>query len=137
MGRGELSPVYVDDLVEGVVLAAGRKEAEGHAFTLTGGVTVEAREFFGRYASMLGKQRVAVAPTPVVLAIAATLGRAASLAAGSEVTVPAVRYIARKGSYSIDKARTVLGYAPAVDLDAGMRRCEEWLRGEGLVPTRV
>jgi hypothetical protein len=26
--------------------------------------------------------------------------------------------------------------SPAVDLDEGMRRCEEWLRAEGLLPPR-
>jgi nucleoside-diphosphate-sugar epimerase len=130
MGRGHVSPVYVDDLVQGVMLAAGRPEGEGQAFTLTGGATVQTREFFGRYARMLGKQTVPAAPTPIVMAMAATLGRAT---AGGEVTPAAIRYIARRGGYSIEKARTMLGYEPAVDLDEGMRRSEEWLRGEGLL----
>ena len=130
MGRGHVSPVYVDDLVEGTMLAAGHPEAAGHVFTLAGGATVETRDFFGRYARMLGKSGVPAAPTPVVLAMAATLGR---VTGGGEVTPAAVRYIARRGGYSIEKARTMLGYEPEVDLDEGMRRSEEWLRGEGLL----
>jgi nucleoside-diphosphate-sugar epimerase len=133
MGRGHLSPIYVDDLVEGALLAASREEAKGQVFTLTGGITVETREFFGHYARMLGKSRVPVAPTGVVLALAATAGRLAMLSGGGEVTAAAVRYIARKGGYSIDKARTVLGYEPKVSLDEGMRRCEAWLRAESLL----
>jgi nucleoside-diphosphate-sugar epimerase len=27
----------------------------------------------------------------------------------------------------------VLGYEPKVDLEEGMRRCEEWLRSEGFL----
>jgi nucleoside-diphosphate-sugar epimerase len=130
MGRGHLSPVYVDDLVEGVMLAAARPEGEGQAFTLTGGAGVETRDFFGRYARMVGKKGVPVAPTPVVVALAATLGR---LGGGGEVTTDAIRYLARKGTYSIEKARSLLGYEPAVDLGEGMRRSEQWLRGEGLL----
>jgi nucleoside-diphosphate-sugar epimerase len=42
-----------------------------------------------------------------------------------------MRYLARPGTYSIEKARRVLGYAPAVDLDEGMARTEAWLRAEG------
>jgi nucleoside-diphosphate-sugar epimerase len=129
MGRGHLSPVYVDDLVEGVMLAAARSEGEGQAFTLTGGAGVETRDFFGRYARMVGKKGVPVAPTPVVVALAATLGRIGD----GEVTTDAIRYLARKGTYSIEKARSLLGYEPAVDLDVGMRRSEQWLRGEGLL----
>jgi nucleoside-diphosphate-sugar epimerase len=133
MGHGQLSPVYIDDLVEGVTLAAASERAVGQVFTLTGGGTVETREFFGHYARMLGKRRVPVAPTAAVLAMAATLGRAAAARGGSEVTAAAVRYIARRGSYSIEKARTVLGYSPAVALEEGMRRCEQWLRAEQLI----
>ena len=122
MGKGHVSPVYVDDLVEGVMRAAAQPEGAGQAFTLTGGVGVETRDYFGRYARMVGK-KVPVAPTPVVLALAATLGRTSD-----EVTPDGVRYLARKGTYSIEKARSLLGYEPAVDLDEGMRRSEEWLR---------
>ena len=82
---------------------------------------------------MLGRKRVPAAPTPVVTLLA---GVAARLAATGEVTPAAARYLARRTSYSIDKARAVLGYEPAVDLDEGMRRAERWLRSEGLIPAR-
>ena len=128
MGRGHVSPVYVDDLVEGVMRAAASPQGAGQAFTLTGGIGVETRDYFGRYGQMVGK-KVRVAPTPVVLALAASLGRAGD----GEVTPDGIRYLARKGTYSIEKARSMLGYEPAVDLDEGMRRSERWLRGEGLL----
>ena len=127
MGKGHVSPVYVDDLVEGVMRAAATPEAAGHAFTLTGGVGVETRDYFGHYGRMVGK-KVPAAPTPVVLALVATLGRT-----NDDVTPDGARYLARKGTYSIEKARTMLGYEPAVDLHEGMRRSEEWLRAEGIL----
>jgi nucleoside-diphosphate-sugar epimerase len=132
MGHGMMSPVYVDDLVEGIMLAAAHEEAIGEVFTLSGGRDVEAHEFFGHYARMLGRKRVPVAPTSVVALLAGALGHAGRLrGAAPEVTPDAVRYLARSGTYSIDKARSVLGYRPSTDLDEGMRRCEEWLRAEG------
>jgi nucleoside-diphosphate-sugar epimerase len=134
MGRGQISPVYVDDLIEGVTLAAGHERAVGQIFTLSGGHDVDARDFFGRYARMLGRRRVRVAPTRAVVAMAAAIDRASRLRGSStEVTPAAVRYLARTGSYAVEKARSVLGYRPSVDLDEGMRRCEQWLRGEGLL----
>jgi nucleoside-diphosphate-sugar epimerase len=52
----------------------------------------------------------------------------------TELSAASVDYIAKEhGRYSIDKARRVLGYEPKVDLEEGMRRCEEWLRAEGLL----
>ena len=130
MGRGMVSPVYVDDLVDGVMLAGSSAEAAGQVFTLTGERSVEARDFFGHYAHMLGRKRVPTAPTAVVTLLASATAR---LAAGSEVTPAAARYLARRTTYSIDKARGLLGYEPAVGLDEGMRRAEEWLRSEGLI----
>ncbi len=131
MGDGHLSPVYIDDLVAGIVLAATAPDAAGQVFTLTGGETVTTSSFFGRYARMLGKTSVPVAPTPLVLALAATVGR---VLGEGDVTPAGVRYIARRGGYSIAKARERLGYRPAVDLDDGMHRVETWARATGLVP---
>jgi 2-alkyl-3-oxoalkanoate reductase len=39
----------------------------------------------------------------------------------------------RRGTYSIARARSVLHYEPAVDLDEGMRRTEAWLRAERML----
>lgn len=131
MGQGHLSPVFVDDLVDGIVRAGGAPEAAGHIFTVTGGDTITANVFFGHYARMLGKTSVPVAPTALVVALAATVGR---LLGDSDVTPAAARYVARRGGYSIAKARARLGYSPAVDLAEGMRRIEAWARASGIVP---
>jgi nucleoside-diphosphate-sugar epimerase len=128
-GRGIHSPVYVDDVVEGIRLAATSPAAAGQIFTITGAEAVQTRDFFEHYARLLGKS-VRTAPTPVVAALAAVAGR---LSRGSEVTPAAVRYMTRTGGYSIEKARTLLGYEPAVELEEGMRRTADWLRAEGLV----
>ncbi len=130
MGRGVFSPVYIDNLVDGIGLAATRDEGAGRVFSLTDGPGIETREFFGSYGRMLGRRGVPVAPTAVVRALA----RANSLfARESEVTPSAVDYLARRGTYSIERARSVLGYEPAVQLEEGMARSEAWLRTEGLL----
>jgi nucleoside-diphosphate-sugar epimerase len=130
MGRGIFSQVYVDDLVEGIALAAERPEAAGQVFTLTDGAPVETREFFGHYARLLGRRRVPALPTSAAVALA---GLAGALDRGGEVNAAAARYLARRGSYSIARARSVLGYRPAVSLDEGMERTAAWLRSERIV----
>lgn len=132
MGRGIFSPVFVDDLVSGLVLAADREEAAGQVFTLSGGVGVECREFFGHYYRMLGRRGPVVMPTAAALALAsAAAGVNRVRGADDETNTTAVRYFCRTGTYSIDKARSMLGYDPAVDLGEGMRRTEVWLRDVG------
>jgi nucleoside-diphosphate-sugar epimerase len=132
LGRGIFSPVYIDNLVDGIVAASGPAGAGG-VFTLTDGAGVRTREFFGYYARLLG-HRLPVLPTgaAVVLASAAAVG-ARGARQESEVNGAAARYLARRGSYAIDRARDTLGYAPRVGLAEGMERTAAWLRAEGRV----
>ena len=134
MGRGVFSPVYLDDVVEGIGRAARRAEGAGQVFTISGGAGVPTADFFGHYARLLGK-RIPVAPTPVARALAVAVGGATRLVGReSEVNAAVASYLSRKGTYSIEKARRMLGYEPGVDVPEGMRRTAEWLRREGLVP---
>ena len=55
-GRGIHSPVYVDDLVTGIIAAAEANDAAGQVITLSGGLGVETRDFFAYYARMLGRR---------------------------------------------------------------------------------
>ncbi len=133
-GRGIHSPVYVDDLVDGIKLAATVPEAAGRIFILTGPEPVSIGDFFGRYSRMLGIGPPRTAPAALARNVARALDTAARLRGRrSEVTPAAVDYLMRRGSYSIARAREQLGYAPRHDLDAGMAKTEEWLRAENLI----
>src|SRR3954468_13512103 len=46
-GRGQIGPVYADNLVDGVMLAAASELAVGEIFTIADGVAVEIGDFFG------------------------------------------------------------------------------------------
>jgi len=131
-GRGLVTPVYLDDLVDCLVRALLHPQAAGHAFTAWSGRTVRSRDFFGHYARMLGRERVPVAPTRLLLAYAG-LAELGARARGSSpaVTRAALRYLCRRAAYSTAQARSVLGWEPRVDLDEGMLRTEAWLRTGG------
>jgi nucleoside-diphosphate-sugar epimerase len=131
LGRGVFSPVFIDNLVDGIVLAATHADAPGGVFTLSDGAGVTTREFFGHYARMLGR-RLPVLPTAPARGLASVAALGARLAGQeTEVNAAAAQYLARTGTYSIARARAVLGYAPAVSLIDGMARTEAWLRAEG------
>jgi nucleoside-diphosphate-sugar epimerase len=133
-GRGLHSPVYVDDLVDGIVRAGTMPEAIGRIFTVTGADPVTIGDFFAYYARMLGKERPRSVPYRVARSGARVLDAAARLRGGrSELTAAAIDYTMRRGTYSIERARQVLGYEPAVDLDEGMKRTEAWLRSAGML----
>lgn len=132
-GRGIFSPVFIDNLVDGIALAATHPDGAGGVFTLSDGTGVTTGEFFGHYARMLGR-RLPTLPTGPSRALASAAALAArATRQETEVNAAAAQYLARTGTYSIERARRVLGYAPAVALSDGMARTEAWLRANGHV----
>jgi nucleoside-diphosphate-sugar epimerase len=134
MGRGVFSPAFVENVVDGVVLAASKAAAAGAVLTISDGVGVSCAEFFGHYYRMLGRRGPVVLPTRIALSLARANAAAARLARReTELNETSVLYLARTGTYSIARAHELLGYEPQVDLDEGMRLTEEWLRRQGLL----
>ena len=133
-GRGIHSPVYIDNLVDGVVLAAASPAAAGQIFTLSDGVGVPCREFFRPHADLVGR-RLMTLPTPVAVAAAGIVQQVARLQPGdNDINPGSVRYLLRRGTYSIEKARSVLGWQPRVGVPEGLERTVAWLRAEGYGP---
>jgi nucleoside-diphosphate-sugar epimerase len=130
-GRGIHSPVYIDNLVDGVTLAAASPSAVGQVFTLSDGVGVPYREFFTPYAELVGRRLITL-PTPVAIGAAAVIQRAARLTPGdNEINPASARYLLRKGTYSNAKARQMLGWEPRIGVQEGLERTVAWLREQG------
>ena len=134
-GRGIFSPIYIDDLVDGVVLAAGLQQGAGQVFTLAHGTGVTCAEFFGHHWRWLGRRgSIPSLPKSVAIGLAEAGARLARLAGKStEMGRGSIGLLSRRGTYSIEKARRLLGFDPKVDLAEGMRRSEAWARSSGLV----
>jgi nucleoside-diphosphate-sugar epimerase len=133
-GRGIHSPVYIDNLVDGVLLAAASPDAQGQVFTLSDGIGVHYRDFFAPYAELVGRRLIMV-PTSVAIPAAMLIQRAARLAPGdNEINPGSARYLLRTGTYSNAKARQVLGWIPRMGLQEGLERTVGWLRQQGFGP---
>ena len=133
-GRGVHSPVYVDNLVDGVVLAAASDAGAGQVFTFVDPVRITIGEFYGRYADALG-MKLMTAPAPLAKAGAAAAYAVGRLRRDPDVQVHplAAAYFLRRGTYSSAKAREVLGWEPRVGFEEGMERTLAWLREVGLI----
>ena len=126
-GTGLMNHVYVDNLVDGILLAV-EKSAWGHTFNLTDGRRTTNLKYFTRLAETLGVPKPRLVPSAAFHAAAAINGVLARLhVADVAIGRDTVRYFQRPGTYSIERARSVLGYAPAIALDEGLRRVRNGL----------
>ncbi|MBK6647929.1 MAG: NAD-dependent epimerase/dehydratase family protein [Anaerolineales bacterium] len=133
-GKGVFRAVYIDDLVNGIMLAAERGEGKGQIFILGGEKAVTCEAFFGHYYRMLGKGSPRVMSTASAVAIA-EIGRMIFKLLGkpTELGRGAMEMLSKKNTVSNEKAHRLLGWHPQVDLEEGMRRTEVWLREQKII----
>ena len=125
-GRGIINHVYVDNLVDGILLAIERG-ASG-AFTLSDGVECRAIDYFRPLAHAAGRRGVRTAPAKLLRPAFRVVQKAAELVGREAPAAPsAVDYLMRPHAYSIEKARRELGFVPAVGFDEGLSRVRAWL----------
>ena len=134
-GRGEglMLAVYIDDLVDSILLALGRG-APGEAYTAwKDDETVTFEDFFNRIAAIAGGPPARRLPRTLLRSLGLAMEGVARLGGGApEMTRHSVTLIDRRGSVSAAKLRA-LGWEPRVGLDEGMRRTAEWFRSQGMI----
>jgi nucleoside-diphosphate-sugar epimerase len=132
-GRGMLNYVYIDNLVDAILIAAEDERAVGEAFIVNDGATTW-REFFGAYARMAGKDGI-----PSVPLWAAKLWvyyrNLAAAWRGETTRVPpnALGFLVGSAVYKQSRIEEKLGHRSRVGLEEGMNRTEAWFRETGLL----
>jgi len=132
-GRGIFTPIYIDDLIDGTLLAAHSEAASGQIFILWGEQAVSCGEFFSyhwRWAGRRGRPPSLPLQAAIPLAKAIhTLNRWRGVR--NEACPDTMRMFNRKGAFNGRKARELLGFEPKVSLAEGMEYSAQWLREIG------
>lgn len=133
-GRHLCKPLYIDNLIEGLILCATVEAAVGEAINFTDNEPVPWRDFFGTYGRMVNIDSFPSVP----FALAWFIGLYNELSAmvqgkKARLNRAAVRALHSNNSFSNQKARTLLGWEPKVNFAEGMQRTEAWLRAEGYI----
>jgi nucleoside-diphosphate-sugar epimerase len=131
-GQGHAQPIFIDNLVDGFMLAAERPEAAGQAFNFVDR-PLTWRAFFGYYGAMCGRRPLSL-PLWTVRAVLPLVRR---LIGRAESPDELLRYYTARATYPIDRASRLLGYRPRIKLDEGMALTEAWLRRQGYLPPAV
>jgi dihydroflavonol-4-reductase len=132
-GRTFYHPVYIDDLVDGFLLALQRPEAVGEAFLICGPRYVSQDDLAAMIARATGGRVLPFHVPAAPLQWAGDLVEAISVPLGLEPPLHRRRvdFWTKSRAFSIEKARRRLGYAPKVDLEEGIARTAAWYREAG------
>jgi len=132
VGRGDnaLPLVYVSDLVQGLLLAIDHERAVGEVFNITNDSPFTQEGILAAIAREIGAKppRVHVPYSALyAAACAAELVMAPTRTSHRPpITRLGVAFMGSNASYSIEKARAHLGYAPSVPLDQGIHLTASW-----------
>lgn len=128
---GLVTPGYIDNVVDGLLLALRHPAALGETFNLCDDRAVTYREFYLAYAGMLGLTRLPTLPGWFALLARSAPATVARRILGRPSVGPWSLHFRRNPSqFSVAKAKRLLGYAPQVNFAEGMRRTEAWLQQE-------
>jgi nucleoside-diphosphate-sugar epimerase len=128
-------PIYVQDLIEGLLLAATKDEAVGNVFVLAGTEMLTTREMVKAIsAEMASSARVVSVPLFPVLAAAQVAGKAFGAVGVKPPLHPRRMDFFRKDfHFSYGHAQRELGFSPRYSFAEGVRETAAWYRKEGLI----
>ncbi len=133
-GNGYFRPTFIDDLVEGVVLAAAVDEAKGQIFNLSCKDYITTKEFFSYHYKWLNKKGPLVLPTSTILFFSKITTFIYKIVGKEYEGTPAsVHQLATQVWFNIDKAERILGWQPKTNLRDGMEITKQWLIEKGLL----
>jgi len=128
-------PVFIDDLVDGFLLALDRPEAVGEAFLICGPSYVSQSDLAALIAKHTGGRVLPFHVPARPIQWAGDLVEAVCVPLGIEPPLHRRRvdFWTKSRAFTIDKARRLLGYAPKVDLDEGIARTAASYREAGWI----
>jgi len=132
-GRALYHPVYIDDLLQGFLLALEKPEAVGQAFIVGGPRYVSQAELAEMIARHTGGGMLPfkVPVAPLRWAAAACEAVCIPLRIEPPLHRRRVEFWTKSRAFSIEKARRGLGYEPQVELEDGVARTCAWYRHAG------
>lgn len=126
---------YIDDLIDGIVLAGRSQAALGEVFTIAGEKYTTIQYLVDLIADVLGKPRPRwrVPFAPVYAAAWLCDKSCRSLGLSPPLYPRRVEFFCHDRAFSIAKANRLLGYQPRVSLLEGLTRTAVWCRKQGLI----
>lgn len=140
-GSGETlwHPVYIDDLVQGLLLAGEHPAATGRTYIIASERWVTLNALVAGIADALGVPRPHGRLPFWPLEVGAVLCEALFRPLGIEPPLHRrrVAFFVKNRAFSIERAKRELGYTPKVPVEEGLKRTAAWYVEAGYLPRRA
>jgi len=131
-GRPLLCYCFVDNLVDGLLLAGKDPAAAGETFIITDDLKISWKDFATRVIAAFGaREKTFSFPVPIARAAGIVLESVFKLFRSKSpppITDYRTALVSRDFHFSCDKAKQILGYKPAIGFEEGLSRTVEWYR---------
>lgn len=134
-GRTLFHLVYIDDLIDALILAGQVPEAEGEAFLIAGERYLSLNELTKIIADFFGvlQRKFHLPVLPIRLLAIAMEFTFKLLRAEPPLFRRRVNFFTKNRAFDISKAKRILGYRPRVDIEEGIRLTVDWYKKEGFL----
>lgn len=134
-GRIFYHMVYIDDLVQGFILAGEVEAAIGEAFIIGGAENMILDDLLSTIAVITGRPDKKIHLPALPFQLAGSLCEKICIPLGIEPPIyrRRVDFFTKSRSFDISKAKRLLGYSPQYDLRAGLSKTAEWYTNQGLL----
>jgi nucleoside-diphosphate-sugar epimerase len=130
-----MNNIFVGNLVQAAFLALDNPNAVGQVFNLTDGEKVSKKRFITTIAKGMNLPAPFFFPVPLWLVkfIASSMEKKALKRGALEapkITKANIKFLGLNLDFSIEKAKRILGYAPAKTFDEGMAETLNWYKNK-------
>jgi nucleoside-diphosphate-sugar epimerase len=133
-GQNRLHPIFVDDLVRGLLLAADAATPDGRVYHLVGAEAVTMRQLSDAIGAAVGRPVPRThLPAPLAYACGAAMEALPIPRRVLPLSRSRVRFMLQNRAYDGSRARQELGFVPRVGLPEGLSKTVAWYRSQGVL----
>jgi nucleoside-diphosphate-sugar epimerase len=134
-GKTLRHPIFIDDFLAGLELAASRPSSPGQVFILAGPRAVTIQELAEAIATRLGQPapRLRLPRLPILMAALAIETAYGLVKKPAPLSRRSLKFFTGNTAFNTGRAQTILGFRPKIQLEEGLDRTGAWLQASGLI----
>ena len=133
-GKGSQPVIFVDDLVDLMMVVATHPAAVGEIFHCAIDPSPTVKQYLHAYGRLVGNESWLGIPTGLIATVGAIIVPFQKRETYGRHLPRNMRMIDRTINYKMGKARRLLGWSPQHDVAAGVAETVPWLREQGILP---